>query len=225
MLQLNQKYMMLLFGLTVVCVLAVIGSCKKEPTAPEKDAPTWVQEGWQQFEAKRYTDALNSFNNALNLNPADSVAAIAYCGIGWSLGRLYNYDLAYNNFSFAIQRDSASPGPYVVHAYVGRTGVLHRKNLYNDAISDAMKALNLSGTYEFTHDRTIKFTDLHFLLAQAYYHTLQYTQAQGRVDFLRNLFALGSINWSARPVIVDGVSYATYHEALLKAIESLRGRV
>ncbi len=168
---------------------------------------------------------MSSFNSALNLNPQDSVAAIAYCGIGWSKARLYDYDVAYNNFSSAIQRDSASPGPAVVDAYVGRAGVLYAKNLYNDAINDAVKALGLDGMYQFTHDLSLKFTDIRFLLAEAYYHTQQYQKAQENVDFLRNLLALGVIDWSARPVVVDGVSYDTYQEALLKAIEGLRSMV
>lgn len=225
MLRLTQKYAALLTTLAVVANLAVLGSCGEEATAPKKDVLAWIQEGWQQFEAKRYADAAISFNNALNLNPADSVAAIAYCGIGWSQGRLRNEELAYNNFSFSIQKDSTSPGPYVVDAYVGRAGVLHKMNLYKDAITDAKKALNLNGTYEFSHDPTIKLTDLHFLMPEAYYHTLQYQKAQEKVDFLRNLLALAAINWSTRPVVVAGVSYVTYQEALLKAIESLRARV
>jgi hypothetical protein len=62
-------------------------------------------------------------------------------------------------------------------------------------------------------------------LAEAYYHTLLYSKAQERVDWLRSLFAMSTINWNARPVVVDGVSFTTYHEALLKAIEGLREKV
>jgi tetratricopeptide (TPR) repeat protein len=228
MLRLDKKHAALLIILAAVCIPAIFWGCKKDeaPTQPEKSALDWIQEGWQQFEARNYSAAANSFNSALGLNPADSIAAIAYCGMGWSQGRMHSTDVAYNNFSFAIQRDSASPGPSVVDAYVGRAGVLHQKNLYNDAIADAQRALNLSGTYEFSHERTIKFTDLHFLMAEAYYHMRQYSMAQAKVDFLRNLFALPPINWSGWPVIVvDGISYDTYVEALLKAIEGLRNRV
>jgi tetratricopeptide (TPR) repeat protein len=207
--------------------LVLIEGCKKEdsPTSPTEETQEWIQEGWQKFEVKQYTIAVTNFNNALNLNPADSVAAIAYCGIGWCKVKLQSYDTAYNNFTFAVQKDSVSPGQYVMDAYVGRAGVLQKKNLYYDAITDAKKTLILDGSYKFAHDSTIKFTDLRFLLAEAYYHTSQYLNAQGEVDYLRNLFGLNAIAWSTKDVIVDGVTFATYQEALLKAIEGLRGRV
>ena len=213
--------------LIALCGLIMFTGCKKsETTEPEKDAQGWIDNGWQQFEAKKYSEAADSFSKAVNLNPVDSVAAIAYCGLGWSQVRLFNYDLAFNNFTFAIIRDSVSPGPYIVHAYVGRAGIMHKKNIYGNAIADAAKALGINGTYEFTHDRSIKFTGLHFILAEAYYHTQQYTLAQQKVDWLRNLFAMPAIVWTGRPAyVVDGVSYSTYYEALLKAIEGLRDKV
>jgi tetratricopeptide (TPR) repeat protein len=227
MLRLSNKYKILFITFIALSNLVFIEGCKKggEPTAPEENKPDWIQEGWQKFEVKQYAIAVTNFNNALHLNPNDSIAAIAYCGIGWCEVKLQSYDTAYNNFTFAVQRDSVSPGPYVADAYVGRAGVLQKKNLYYDAIADAKKTLILDGTYKFAHDSTIKFTDLHFLLSEAYYHTSQYLNAQGEVDYLRNLFGLNAIAWSTKDVVVDGVTFATYQEALLKAIEGLRGRV
>ncbi|MCR4437897.1 MAG: tetratricopeptide repeat protein [bacterium] len=209
----------------LVCVVALATCSKETPTAPKKGPVTWIAEGWRYFEAKDFAEAVNCFSTALNMNPSDSIAAIAHCGLGWSQARQRAYEVAHNNFTFSVQKDSTTPGPYVADSYAGRAATFFRMNLYSEAISDVKKALSSTGTYEFVHDRTVRFTDLHFLMAEAYYHTRQYQMAQEKVDFLRALFALPPINWTVVPYMVDGLGYGTYQEALLKAIEGLRSRV
>ncbi|MDZ7261433.1 MAG: RagB/SusD family nutrient uptake outer membrane protein, partial [candidate division KSB1 bacterium] len=140
--------------------------------------------------------------------------------IGWSQAKLRKEDVAYNNFSIAIGHDSLR-----ADADVGRAGVLFKMNLYEDAIADAKTALSLNGTYLFAHDSNIRFTDLHFLIAEAYYHLTDYEHAKEKVNWLRDLFGLPAISWVSRPIVVDGVAYFIYQEALLKAIEGLRARV
>ena len=215
MINIIRKYRLFLFILFLLWVSGNLASCGK--ISESKTAEEWTTEGWKKFGNKDYSGAVSAFNNAISKDPS---YAEAYNGMGWSQARLKNEDVAYNNFSIAIGYDSSE-----VDAYVGRAGVLLKMNLYQDAINDAKTALGLSGTYQFAHDAKINFARLHFLIAQACYRLVDFEQAKEEVDWLRSLFGLPVIIWNTSPIIIDGVEYDSYPQALLKVIEDLGKKI
>jgi len=55
----------------------------QEPAAPV-DAPGWINKGVQEYKSARYTEAVESFQKAVELNPND-MAAHLYLGTAWMM--------------------------------------------------------------------------------------------------------------------------------------------
>lgn len=201
--------------ISLIGLFVSTGCGKKVTSVEELSASQLIEKGWQDFENGNYTAAVFSFEKAIR---KDSTLTDAYNGLAWSLAKSGEPDSALTYFNSTLELDSL-----VVDAYVGKAGVQQKLNLYNKVIANAKMVLQIDENYIFSHDNRISFTDIHFLLAEAYYRTQQYQMAQTKVDWLRQILDLDPIDWNNR--FVDGITYETYTEALLIAIENLRRMV
>lgn len=200
-----------LLCLTVLLLMASI-NCGKS-TKPEKSAEEFTAEGWRLFEADDFAGAKPNFSQALarDINFAD-----AYNGRGWCNLFLDLEDEAISDFDTANAKGLSKPD-----ANVGLSAIYVGCQEFTKAITNAKTALFMDSTYQFSHKTSIDYLDLHLILAQAYYGIggAYLDSAQQEVDYLNpdnNLDPAQSTTW-----IVNGVTYVSYAEALLKEIQRL----
>jgi tetratricopeptide (TPR) repeat protein len=144
---------------------------------PEK----YIEEGWNKYEIKDYTSALNNFNSALSGNPTSLQASKAYTGIGWVYLQLHNYDTAIQNFDLAETKN-----PYEQDAYVGELVALCTRQKTEDwrkavEVGTILETL-IKSTYQFLYYPYTKYTDVLCLIALSYYYTNNYSEARKRVN-------------------------------------------
>ncbi len=167
--------------------------------------------GWTYFSEEDYINALTSFETALLGN---SSYGEAYIGRGWCYIRLDNTEQAFSNLDTGLVLDNS-----VLVGYAGRALIHLSQQSYSQAIADAMVVIDADSVYQFSYDSSIDHILMRLVMAQAYYATQDYDQAQAQCDIIdpdNGLDPVLPATWS-----VDGVQYDTYIEALLPLIQYL----
>jgi tetratricopeptide (TPR) repeat protein len=177
-----------------------------------KDAQLLLARAWIKFEQGHYGEAIFDFELVLseNINYSD-----ANVGLGWSYSFLDSLEKAKEQFDIALSLNNK-----LLDAYVGRGMVLLSKSKYNASVSDLNFVLTNNPIYAFSHYTDIDYKDIHIALAEAYFYQSKYDKSQEHVNFLwpgNGLDPDEGTTW-----VIDSVSYATYQEALLSAIEKLK---
>jgi len=139
------------------------------------DAEEFISQGWKEYVAGNYEDAIAKYQKALAKNPDSSEA---YNGIGWSKARLGLIQDAIENFGKAVAK-----APSNVDAHVGLAGVHLADGDCERAIASAEPVLLLNPEYRSHHD-DIKAAHVHILLAECYYNVGDYTAARAQIDIL-----------------------------------------
>ena len=161
-----------------ICLFVVgFAGCGDDETVAGSDAERFVSEGWQEYGAGNYEDAIGKYQQALDLEE-DLVSSEAYNGIGWAKARLGQTLESINNFKQAVSKD-----PGNVDAHAGLTGMYLADADYERAIASANLVLSLNPEYESHHD-SIKATDVRVLLAECYYYTGDYSDAEEQIELL-----------------------------------------
>ena len=180
-----------------------------------KDAQLLSSRAWSKFEKGQYLQAIHDFELALTV---DSNHSDAYTGLGWSYSFLDSLNKAKEKFDNAISISNV-----LLDAYVGRGMVFLSKKKYYSCVTDLNFVLEHNSNYMFNHYTNIDYKDIHVALAEAFFYQSKFNDAQQHVDFLlpdNGLDPDNSATW-----LVDSVSFATYQEALLSAIEKLKSLV
>ncbi len=200
----------------LLLLLFVVTACEKSgtggPTAAEK-----IAEGWTAFEAGDITAALGLFNEAVSINP---VNAEAHHGRGWA--RLLRGELSQAQSSFNSANTNGLTG---VDADAGLAFVYRDLPDFNQAISNARSVLTSSSSWSFSHRTSVDWRDLRLVIAQCSYRLgeANFDDAQAELDLLdpdNGLDDTDSGTW-----VVDGITYDTYAEALLMALEALESAI
>jgi tetratricopeptide (TPR) repeat protein len=176
----------------------------------------FVDEGWQEYENGNYSEAIAEFKGALNHVQVPN-KEFGYNGLGWTYAAnsVDSLDKSRESFDAAIQRRAN-----LTEAFAGRGFVHLAQKRYNSAIDDFAQTLELDASFVFSHNSDINANDLRLGLAEAYFFKQNLTDAQAQVDLLdpgNGLDPGSSGTW-----VVDGVTFATYAEALLAWIEKLK---
>lgn len=173
--------------------------------------------GWEAFENRDYGRAETLFLVVLE---TDGRNAEALTGIGWS--RAYASDL---DSAAAVFQASLAIAPSRPDALAGLAAVELARRAWAPAIAGARAALAQDSTWAFAHRDGVNADDLRLIVAEA--SALRsppaYDDAQAELDRLdpsNGLDAATPSTW-----VVDGVSYPTYAEALLAAIELVELRI
>lgn len=152
--------------LFLVSLLTLVG-CSSDIETEKSSAASHTQQGWQHYEAGDYTQALISFERALNTDPE---YADAHNGVGWShLSLSLSIPLVQEAFQNAIRYDSSN-----ADAWVGLANVLYLRNKdssdFNAAIRAIDNALQSDGQqFLYRHDYQSK-VDLYALKAACYFY-------------------------------------------------------
>ena len=217
----------------IICYLVVsLVGCGDDTVVIDHSADALIGEGWAEYDAGNYGDAIAKFSGALATNPPNSEAidcdnmladVEAYDGIAWSQARLGQTSDSIDSFKMAIEKGSANSDVcedeararlvyFLKDTYAGLAGMYLVENDYEQAIASAGSFFSISSDVEYSsrHD-DIDEDDVHILLAECYYNTGDYVSAGERINLV------GSSGQRLDP------SSPTYLADLLSVIEELSG--
>lgn len=161
-----------------LCFLAVgFVGCGEDETILGSDADRLISEGWQEYGAGNYEDAIVKCQQALDLEE-DAASSEAYNGTGWARARLGQTLDSIDNFKKAVAKDPAN-----ADAHAGLAGMYFADDDYERSIASANLVLSLNPDYESHHD-SIKATDIRILLAECYYYIGEYSDAEEQIELL-----------------------------------------
>ena len=165
------------YVLFVCLLIGGLAGCGDDDDVTGSDATDLVSEGWLEYGAGHYEDAIDKYLEALELEE-ESVSAEAYNGIGWSRMRLGQLSDSIDSFKKAVSRD-----PSNADAHAGLAGVYLADGDYEKAIASANSVLLLAPGYTSHHD-DIKAADIRVLLAECHYVVGDYAAARAQIDLL-----------------------------------------
>jgi hypothetical protein len=167
-----------------IAIAVVFAACSNSTgpglTLSDKE---YVTQGWQQFEAQHYDQAVSSFTSAYNAGSASSVQGEALCGRGWS--SMYRRDLqkAKSDFSTALALAGLTPG-VLNDLRVGNAFTLYSLNAFSDEATNSTAALTNNPSYVFTHDSKVTTKRVRLLLSQSYFANGQFVLAATQLDIV-----------------------------------------
>lgn len=169
---------------------------------------------WEEFKGGRITAAITLFNQLRALEPQNHEA---FSGLGWCYanGAVDSLEKALTLFTGAIAIRSNWND-----AIAGRGFVELALNMYGQAVSDFNRLLQLAPNYLFAYDARVNTRAVRLGLAEAHFYLQAFDAAREQIEALapgNGLDPAQPATWS-----VDGVSYATWPEALLAWIEKLK---
>ncbi len=150
----------------LVLLLTVIG-CSGDYDTETSSASTHTQQGWQHYMSGDYTQAMISFERALNTDPE---FADAHNGVGWSqLSLSLSIPLVQEAFQNAVRFDSSN-----ADAWVGLATVLYLRNKDSSDFQSAIRAIDNAlqsdgEEYLYRHDYQSE-ADLFALKATCYFY-------------------------------------------------------
>ncbi|RKY54749.1 MAG: hypothetical protein DRP89_04640 [Candidatus Neomarinimicrobiota bacterium] len=168
-----------------------------------------IEEGWSLFEQDIYTDALEKFNEAIEINPDNPEG---YHGKAWCLLLLNKADSSIVHFITAISKGIESLDPHV-----GLSAAYLANEDFPLAIERGNYVLEIDSTYYFEHKPQIDYRDIHLILSIAYFHEGQLENAQFHLNYLVPCDRIKPDDPSTW--VVNGVTYNSYAEALMVLID------
>jgi tetratricopeptide (TPR) repeat protein len=198
-----------------LALLLLAAGCSKDGAGSR--APEETELGWTAWEAGDYTTARTHFLTAVS---EDDGYADAHHGLGWAQAFLGSLPQAVTAFTNAKSEGLDTPDPDA-----GLAVVLRDLPNLDGAIASALAVLDASSAWSFSHRPSIDWHDLRLILAQCYFRKGPdtYDEAQAQVDILdpaNGLDPASPPTWT-----VGAITYDTYAEALLMAIEALEAAI
>lgn len=186
--------------INICFLIGILAGCGGDDVVAESDLDRLINEGWAEYGAGNYEDAILKHEAALVEDPSSTEACN---GIGWAQAKLSQTREAIESFKKAVEKD-----PDNADAYAGLAGAYFVDIDYERAIASAKSVLSLRPEYSSHHD-DIKAADIRVLLAECYYNIGDYSSARAQVDLL------GGTGRTLDP------ASSTYPEDLLATIHEL----
>ena len=172
----------------VACLLIAFGCGGDGGGGPSDTAASLTAAGWALFEQGEYEAAIEKFDAALNL---DATYADAYNGLGWSNAKLDDLTESLLSFGMCILNDNTMADPYagctpVYRDYEFPAAALAEDTTahFDSALAFAQEALSRDADYEFSHDETFNWEDIHLIMAQSYFGKGEFLSAKAEVELL-----------------------------------------
>jgi tetratricopeptide (TPR) repeat protein len=180
--QIMKKKHALMMMILPFLIIGTISSCKKETivkneiyqpseitiTAKEQDL---TEKGWKLFTQKKFTEALEMFQEATEVN---SLYTDAYNGLGWAYSQLDSLEKSHHNFSICIV--STTNDQIHKDACAGRAFVNLAMSEYEKAIMDVDEVIFVPDNYSdyytdyaFRHEPTFSKNKLLLVKAESYF--------------------------------------------------------
>lgn len=175
-------------AVSVLCLIVAFGCGGDGGGGPSDTAASLTAAGWALFEQGEYEAAIEKFNEAIDL---DATYADAYNGLGWSNAKLDLLTLALHNFGLCIINDNSLADPYagctpVYRDYEFPAAAFAEDTTahFDSALASAQQALSRDAGYEFSHDQSFDYQDLHLIMAQSYFGKGDFLSAKAEVELL-----------------------------------------
>ncbi|RKU13244.1 hypothetical protein C6501_09615 [Candidatus Poribacteria bacterium] len=161
-----------------VLSLLMLGGCSNDAETDAATTLSHTQQGWHAYKLGDYTQALLSFERALNIDPE---FADAHNGVGWShLSLSLTLPLVQEAFQNALRYDASN-----ADAWVGLANVLYLRykdsSDFTDAIRAIDNALQADAQYLYRHDYDSN-AELYALKAACYLYLGESQLAKQEVD-------------------------------------------
>lgn len=190
--------------ISIFILISGLVGCGEDEEVSEPQADRLISEGWKEYVAGNYDDAILKFQQALEDEPDN---AEAYNGIGWTKAKQGRINDSIESFKVAVTREPAN-----ADAHAGLAGAYLADGDYERAVASAKLVLSIDTEYSSVHDN-INSAGIHVLLAECYYNMGNYSEARSEIDLL------GDYGKSLDP---DNPSYLA---DLLKIIEKLSEKI
>jgi tetratricopeptide (TPR) repeat protein len=174
--------------------------------------------GWGFFESAELDSALSRFEDAYSYEPGNADVLEA---LGWVLLRLYRFEQGGGALSArSVLENALAVQPERLDCLVALAFVYQAIEEFQDALETAEDALALAGeSYVFEHDTAISSSDIRYCLALSLVATGDFAGALAEaqiIDPTIDIDPSDAATWNG---------YSSFEEAVIVAIEGLRGMV
>jgi len=168
--------------LIIIIIALFLKACVSEPDntiiLPVDDYYSKLAQGWIEFDARQYEEAIVIFSEASEIDP---LRYEAYLGLGWAYAMTDQMSESLYNLDQAV-----AISPSIPDAYAAKAFILLVQSKHDDAIFSAKEAISLGGNeYMFSSLPCVSAESLRLLLAECYYVVGQYQDAQAQIDILK----------------------------------------
>jgi len=177
----------LLFWVNCLGIILILSNgCGWDNLASGPIAEQLLEEGWNLYEQREYTEAIDKFDRALRQDPN---LVDGYNGLGWSNFALQNLAKSSSFFSQAATIDTNA-----VDVLVGSAFSWFERNQYNRSIEWGERACNTDSTkfdlkpietdYTFSHNWQVTSKSLRKIIALSNYYLGNFSEAHDQLKYL-----------------------------------------
>ena len=187
-------------------VMIIFAACRKQWNATEEDMADY---GWSLYEQNNFVDSYEWFSNSIleDLNYQDG-----YNGLGWSFGKLVDLDSAILVFEEGLEKP---PNPrmfdIVTHDILAGLTFAHSALKhdsiavnYGDSLIWLLEQQTEDKTWNFPHDSTTNYLDVHVTLALSYFALSDFTESLEHVQAIKAALNPASPPWEVNTTTITG---------------------
>lgn len=203
------RYLKILVIIGIVTLLVSCDSCKSS-SGPEN--PAYMTSGWEYFMAGKYTQAVDAFNKALEIEATNTEAKV---GKGWSL---LMKDTSSTDQVISLLTQGTKNPSWKMDSHCALTSARLIKKDYKQAIENADSLIAAESNYVFQYKTEIDWKDIKIIKSQAQFLIRKYTEAWNTIADISdlNLAPNDSKSW-----VIDGKEYMSFPAALSVEIANL----
>ncbi|MCF7797476.1 MAG: hypothetical protein K9N11_10400 [Lentisphaeria bacterium] len=174
--------------ITIITVLSflLIGCTEKLSddkflSGPPENYEALMTEGWNSFEAGRYTEAVEAFSMAAE---REATLPEVYLGLGWSSLRAQALENGRSYFSSALAfafLDAVNGPTIIIESKAGLAGIALAAGEYESAVGYVDEVLASDATFVFSHDSGVDVAALKKIKATAAYYMGDFSTAYQQV--------------------------------------------
>ena len=194
----------LLLGITMV--MLIFAACRKQWNATDEDMANY---GWILYEQGDYLGSYEWFSNSIqeDLNYQDG-----YNGLGWSFGKLVEMDSAILAFEEGLTKpQNPSIVDNVAHDILAgltfaHSALKHDSSVvnYGDSLVWLLEQQTGDKAWNFPHDSTTNYLDVHVTLALSYYALSDFTESLEHVQAIKAALNPASPPWVVNTTTITG---------------------
>jgi tetratricopeptide (TPR) repeat protein len=186
--------------------MLIFAACRKQWNATEEDMANY---GWTLYEQGDYLGSYEWFSNSIqeDLNYQDG-----YNGLGWSFGKLVEMDSAILAFEEGLTKpQNPSIVDNVAHDILAgltfaHSALKHDSSVvnYGDSLVWLLEQQTGDKAWNFPHDSTTNYLDVHVTLALSYYALSDFTESLDHVQAIKAALNPASPPWEANTTTITG---------------------
>ena len=186
--------------------MLIFAACRKQWNATEEDMADY---GWSLYEQSNFVDSYEWFSNSIL---EDKNYQDGYNGLGWSFGKLVDLDSAILVFEEGLEKP---PNPrmfdIVTHDILAGLTFAHSALKhdsiavnYGDSLIWLLEQQTEDKTWNFPHDSTTNYLDVHVTLALSYFALSDFTESLEHVQAIKAALNPASPPWEVNTTTITG---------------------